>query len=375
MNLARRSRLSTLLALILLLLPHTAAAASIAYAQLAQGQCTISVAPTSITAGDRAVLSWTIGGFDLFFISVNAGTIDHGIGLVPSHGSRDIYPTETTTYGLAPQLSFFGFTIGSRPVACHTTITVSPGTAACTPTYTCAGNSIKNSCNGVVSPCANGASCVDGQCVQCGAVNVVPQNATCSKSFTTPGTYTYTVPSSLNFNGLTVTVNGAGGGGGSGSCSYLIGIGSADYCSGKGNGNGSAGGVSSFGSAVIGNGGGGGQKAKRETLFGPADSVAGLLGSASGGDTNTEGGGGSGGSGGKARSFLSIGGGTAGNGGNGGKAVKSYSPSTLTPGSTITVVVGSGGTGSSRGLDTGGDGRGLSGGGNGSDGSVVISCL
>ena len=92
-----------------------------------------------------------------------------------------------------------------------------------------------------------------------GAVKVVPGSVT----FSSPGTYTFTVPV---YSSLTVYSDGAGGGGAA-----------------FGGYNGNAGGNSSFNGTVIGNGGGGG-------LYGATGPVSGgAAGSASGGDTNLSG--------------------------------------------------------------------------------------
>jgi hypothetical protein len=133
-----------------------------------------------------------------------------------------------------------------------------------------------------------------------------------SQAFTSPGTYSFTVPS---FTSLTAVVDAAGGGGG--------GLSSA----------GSAGGNSSFGSVVANGGAGGGVPG------------TGADGTASGGTTNTTGGGAAGGVG-----TIDVandkGGSTtnsAGDGGRGGRAARTYASGGLTVGATVTVVVGAAG--------------------------------
>lgn len=346
--------------------------------------CTLSVAPASITAGDQAVLSWDVGGGTFLILGTQGGgTIDNGIGLVPASGSRDIFPTQTTTYTLTVSSTLLGLIpLGTVATTCSATVQVGAA-SRCIPTYTCAGNGIQNSCNGIIAACPSGASCVDGQCVQCGAPNIIPQGESCDQTYTVPGTYTYTAPSELNFNGMTVTVNGAGGGGGGGACTFLSSLGGTQ-CTGE---DGSAGGDSSFGSAVVGRGGTGGPGAQSslesikdiQQLFGGPDQPTGAAGIASGGDTNTTGGGAAGGDGSKTGNVLLLfsapGGG---DGGNGGRAVKHYAASDITPGSTITVVVGDGGQGGTDGNSGtlfnlfGQTKRRL--GGDGSDGSVTVRC-
>lgn len=138
----------------------------------------------------------------------------------------------------------------------------------------------------------------------------VGSNSTTTVSYTTAGTYTFTVPST--FQGLSVTVKG-GGAGGTG-------------CDGVGGpyAGGGSGGASSFNGTVIANGGG---------QFSD--------GTASGGDTNITGGGATGGVG----SYAACNGINNSQGGNGGSATKYFTSATLTPGSSVTVVVGSGGSG------------------------------
>lgn len=155
------------------------------------------------------------------------------------------------------------------------------------------------------------------------------------KSFTTPGTYTFTVPSS--FASLSVTVKG-GGGPGIG-CIGVYAAASPLY--------GSAGGRSSFNDNVIANGG-------------AADGST--PGTASGGDTNSNGGAGNAS---QTTSYPGCDGLThTGITSHGGLATKSYTQSTLNPGSTVNVVVGAGGLGG-----LGGTFNATSGG----NGSVVIT--
>src|SRR3989344_1742781 len=149
------------------------------------------------------------------------------------------------------------------------------------------------------------------QCRSISAAPLEPPPSPCNvvQSYTAPGTYTYTIPSGT----FTVTVKGAGGGGG----------GKADDIR-----PGSAGGQSSFGSTIVARGGGGGNVST-------CTASPGASGTASGGDTNTTGGGASGGSGGTLVSAAT--------GGDGGMSVKTYQAGTLT--SPVTVVVGAGGAG------------------------------
>ncbi|QQG38126.1 MAG: hypothetical protein HYS26_01055 [Candidatus Kaiserbacteria bacterium] len=181
--------------------------------------------------------------------------------------------------------------------------------------------------------------------------------------YSTPGTYEFTVPT---YTSLTATVKGAGsGGGGAQGASHHPSEYSYIYSHGTG-GTGSAGSASSFNTSVVGNGatggtgGGGGQ-------YGYSAGSAGTPGTASGGTTNTTGGGAPGGSGG---GYCYYGGLNGGSGAAGGNAVKTYASGDLTPGTSITVVVGTsgGGAGGSVGdYCTGGAGT------SGSNGSVTIS--
>ncbi|MEK7156339.1 MAG: hypothetical protein AAB790_00855 [Patescibacteria group bacterium] len=145
------------------------------------------------------------------------------------------------------------------------------------------------------------------------------------ETFSTPGTYTRMVPT---YSTMSVTVNGAGGGGGN---AYGIGR---------------PGTLSSFNSTVVGNGGGEGAGGQEWCSLPP-----GTPGTASGGDTNTTGGGASGG----AAEYC----GSA--GGNGGRAIKAYTSSAFSAGSTISIVVGAGGSNGTPASD-------------GSNGSVTITC-
>ena len=198
---------------------------------------------------------------------------------------------------------------------------------------------------------------------------VMPAAAFAAGSQTFNSSGTFTVPA---YGTLTVTVWGGGGGGG------------AIY--GGAAGNGGVGGQSKFNNAVIANGGNGGLSSEN-------GSASGAGGTASGGDTNTTGnpgsasgisggtcpisngkrGGsapGSGGTGGAGRLYLTYagsggagtapgagGGGAngdcdmgglpygAGGGGSGAYSTKTYSAGQLTPGASVSVIIGSGGTG------------------------------
>lgn len=150
-----------------------------------------------------------------------------------------------------------------------------------------------------------------------------------SQSYTTAGSYNFSVPS---YNTLTVTVWGGGGGGSQGAMGPIP----------------TAGGQSSWNGAVIAYGGGAGSGVG-----------GGAGGTASGGTTNTTGGAGSttggnspnGGAGGAAGSpGTAPGGGGGGSigaygGGGGGYSTRTYSVGQLTVGASIPVVVGAGGTG------------------------------
>jgi len=143
------------------------------------------------------------------------------------------------------------------------------------------------------------------------------------QQWTSPGTYSFTVPT---YSSLTVTVFGAGGGGGG-----IV-------------NNGSTGGDTSFGGLVI-------CTAGRRGFSAANGGGNGALGTASGGDTNTSGGGSPGGVGAwdrtsdKSGTYDSYGG----NGSAGGYAIKTFSAGALTVGSTVTITVGAGGTGGDAG--------------------------
>lgn len=140
------------------------------------------------------------------------------------------------------------------------------------------------------------------------------------QNFTSPGTYSFTVPP---YQTLTVYVDGGGGGGGDMGVNYGYGIQNSGY------GNGQAGGQSSFGGMLVGNGGGGGASW-------PGGSGGG--GTAGGGNySNTVGGGSAGGAG---SCYIGY---CGGSGGAGGRAVSVFYPGALTVGGTVTVVVGAGG--------------------------------
>ena len=124
-----------------------------------------------------------------------------------------------------------------------------------------------------------------------------------SKAYTTPGTYTFTVP---DYSALTVIANGAGGGGGGASIADRVDGVDALWA-----------GDSSFDGTVIGYAGQGGWGPKS---FRTEHGARGADGYGAGGDTNVAGGGASGGAGGTNPCCGYPGG----NGGNGGKAVKTY---------------------------------------------------
>ncbi|TSC86935.1 MAG: hypothetical protein G01um10148_40 [Parcubacteria group bacterium Gr01-1014_8] len=172
-----------------------------------------------------------------------------------------------------------------------------------------------------------------------------------SISYNSPGTFTFTTPSS--YSSITVTLWGGGGGGGGGNGTV----------EGSG-GNGANGGSSTFQSLAAAGGSGG------------SGVVGGAGGTASGGDANT-----SGNSGGSANGVTSGAGGSAPNGGGGGSAVtsgngnagtapgggggggayaggggsggyvrKTYSSGSLSTNSSVSLAVGSGGSGGVGGI-------------------------
>ena len=207
-------------------------------------------------------------------------------------------------------------------------------------------------------------------------------------AYTTPGTYSFTVP--LFRTSLTILLWAGGGGGG---C-YGDSSGSS-YASGNVYGN--TGGTSSFNGDMIALGGSGGQTAGTSRYGGLAVGAGGAGGTASGGDVNTSGSNGTAGdagciggaspNGGTATAFLSFtSGGYAGNyqggggggayyssggkfparsGGGGGGAYlsKTYTPSQLAAGTTVVLIIGAGGNGALFNLA----------GGNGANGKAIIS--
>lgn len=209
-----------------------------------------------------------------------------------------------------------------------------------------------------------------------------------SQTYSSPGTYSFTVPS---YGSLTVKVWGGGGGGGS-NCAEGYAYGGVPSTAGT---------ASRFGS-ITANGGGRGIDAN----VAPAcPDTPGAGGTASGGSTNTTGGagaaslssspwtggaggnspsGGAGGAGGvgtggpgggpgSGYSGAAPGGGGGGSGsapggGGGGYATRTYSQGDLAPGASVTVVVGRGGAGAYADL-----GFGTIYGGNGASGRVTIT--
>jgi hypothetical protein len=158
-----------------------------------------------------------------------------------------------------------------------------------------------------------------------------------TQTYSTPGTYTFIVPSYTG--SLKVIVSGGGGGGGGSDCSKSVG--NPDAAGGTG-------GASSFGS-VIANGGTGGEAGANDACYLGYSGGGGSPGAASGGDVNITGGGATGGTGSAAKTghddsggaiFL---GGSGGNGGNGAAAQKTFAHGALTSGSSVTVVVGKAG--------------------------------
>ena len=174
-----------------------------------------------------------------------------------------------------------------------------------------------------------------------------------SQTYSTPGTYTFAVPS---YGSLTVTVNGAGGGGGGGGPIQP-------------SNPGSLGETSSVGS-VLATGGTGGRPCAtpRTSALPPGSGAPGSDGSGSGGDTNYTGGGAAGGGGGSCIAFGYVGG----TGGAGGRALKTYATGVFTPGSGMTITVGEGGAGGS-GHYPGTSGGNIYPGAAGQNGSVVIT--
>ncbi len=206
------------------------------------------------------------------------------------------------------------------------------------------------------------------------------------ETFSTPGTYTRTVPS---FSTMIVEVWGGGGGGGGGAIDNV----------------GEGGGSSSFYGSVIAHGGNGGTQRSTANQANDGSGKGGLGGSATGGDSNISGSsgldgqywgdggaspnGGSGGAGTRSKKQAGDNGGSpggggggggiadpnpapekdyqGGGGGGGGYAKKTYASGQLS--STVTLVIGSGGTGAPWYQDD------QSAGGNGAPGQVKIICF
>ncbi len=173
--------------------------------------------------------------------------------------------------------------------------------------------------------------------------NYAPASGTTTVTYSTAGTYSFSVP---DYAYMTVTVNGAGGGGGgsAGVASTVCGKGCVTYVpvlstAGGGGGN------SSFNGSVVGNGGGAGGGVNGSGISGGAGSN----GTASGGDTNTTAGGTAGGGGGtnNCNGNSGVGLQAPGAGGAGGQAVKAYTAGAIS--GSITVVVGAGAGGGTKG--------------------------
>ena len=197
-----------------------------------------------------------------------------------------------------------------------------------------------------------------------------------SQSYTTPGTYSFTVPS---YGTLTATVNGAGGGGG-GRNSYGGNGTNSSFGSVTGYGGSGAASWNNSGGYPANPGGAGGSATGGTVNTSGGTGQDGAVGSAQGGNGGASPNGGAGGAGvtspfatGSAGSAPGGGGGgggitnghALGGGGGGGYASKTYASGDLVTNSTITVVVGSGGGG--------GTGSGVGFGGSGANGSVSIS--
>lgn len=160
-----------------------------------------------------------------------------------------------------------------------------------------------------------------------------------SRSWTSPGTYSFTIPP---YSTMRIDVRGSGGGGGG-----------STYDVGAAGSNGTAGGAATVsGTGLRGNGGSAGQGSYYNK---PAKATN---GSASGGNVlNSTGGGADGGIGG------TYGATKGGDGGDGGRAVSDYGPGALAVGSVLTITVPSGGNG----------GAGQVAGAKGGNGAVYIS--
>jgi hypothetical protein len=153
-----------------------------------------------------------------------------------------------------------------------------------------------------------------------------------SALYNVPGTYTFIVP---NYTTLTVTIDGASGGGGS--SSGTIASGGLVH---PGNDGGAGAGITSFQAVanLVAQSATGGTGAPNASSPGSN----GTNGTASGGTINTTGGGNKAGKGG-----ISSNTNFGGFGGIGGFVSKTFAKGDLTPGSGITVKVGTGGTGAS----------------------------
>lgn len=127
--------------------------------------CVLYRDPTTISPGESSTLHWSVADYSLFgvgSVSPSGTTISPTVGSVPSSGSADVSPTVTTTYTLHGVYDLPGSL--DQTFSCSRTVTVRAPQCE-NVTFSCIGNSVRNSCTGERVACPVGHTCSNGQCV------------------------------------------------------------------------------------------------------------------------------------------------------------------------------------------------------------------
>ncbi len=152
--------------------------ATVTVTQIPSPTCTLTASPASITTGGASTLNW--GTTNAASISISPT-----VGAVASNGSRNVSPTQTTTYDLTASGN-------GGTVHCYTTVTVNQPPQAPSCTISANPTSIQNGQSSVVSWTSNNATSASltgfGAVSTGGSVQVSPtQTTTYTLTVTGPG--------------------------------------------------------------------------------------------------------------------------------------------------------------------------------------------
>lgn len=135
--------------------------------------CSVTFDRNPTTSDTGTTIHWSSSNADWFYIN--------SIGYVSGEGSAWIQPSQTTNYDGTAESA-------EGEARCPATLTVTGD--QCTPSYSCSGDGILNSCTGVVTLCPSGQTCSNGQCTPQCPIGYVMQGGVCVQT-KCPGGFQY----------------------------------------------------------------------------------------------------------------------------------------------------------------------------------------